>query len=478
MSDDKQQKQKAAEQSLATDKQGAGTLQSTRNTTTAVLNIGDMAISKQEADDKVDMVVIKLGTEPYVSWKKQMMNVLKSKGLEAAITEENYRLNNRVKESLAQTILYSSLDKTNRLNCIDCDTAKEIWDRLSSLHEVKTAFETQDLFIKLNNYRMTSAARAAESIAEIRYIAAKLKTLGEQISENNLMSVILRALPKSLRHIQLSWKTIAATDRNLTNLVSFILSEAADGEKVDDVALIAKYSYKSDGDLANQGFRSNRRKNDQCYYCKQFGHWARDCDKRRAGYSVNDDNDSSSDDDSTDEHLEKDARKMNRALVAKVKKMVATEWIVDSDSTVHVAHSAEWFKSLEKLEDGFNEIIIGGSNILKAVGVGTIQTEVGLLTDVYLVPDMRCNLYSIKSSVEHGNKLIFDKDGLSIYGDEEIILDGYHDDMVDSLYKINLNILIPESSIMPLDDESDTDSDQNNGSNDRSDDEDAINVWN
>ena len=202
---------------------------------------GILPSSLSEIDDKTDLTVIKLGHEPYVSWKKQLMNVLESKGLGDAILDDNYWIENKAKDSMAQTVLTSSMDKTNRLNCIDCETAKDIWERLQSLHEVKTAFETQDLFIKLNNYRMPSAARAAESISEIRYTAAKLKTLGEQISENNLMSVILRALPSSLRHIPLSWKTMSANDRNMTNLVSFILSEAADADKVDEVALVAKY---------------------------------------------------------------------------------------------------------------------------------------------------------------------------------------------------------------------------------------------
>lgn len=249
---------------------------------------GGEMVPYQSSDEKTDVSVVKLGVEPYVSWKKHMMNVFKSRGLEQALTDARFNLVNAKQDSLAQAILTSTLDKTNRMNCIDCETAKEIWERLQSLHEVKTSFETQNLFVQLNNYRMGSAATVAESIAEIRYIAAKLKTLGESISDNNLMSVILRALPKSLKHIQLSWKTMSASDRNIKNLVSFIMSEAADGlEEADEVALMARQSGpKGRGFRAKTGSGQHRQRrgpqrSDQCNYCKKFGHWARDCYKKK-----------------------------------------------------------------------------------------------------------------------------------------------------------------------------------------------------
>ena len=173
---------------------------------------------------KIDLTVVRLGQEPYPSWKKHITNVLKAKGLYTTVESDRDR--DPLRQSQAQALITSSLDQTNRMSVIDCETAHAMWTRLESLNEVKTTFETQNLFIKLNNYKIRSVHDVSESLAEIRYIVAKLKTLGEEVSDNNLMSVILRALPNAMNHIRVSWKTVS--DRTLSNLLSYIMSEVID----------------------------------------------------------------------------------------------------------------------------------------------------------------------------------------------------------------------------------------------------------
>lgn len=198
----------------------------------------DVPTSRSSVEDRIDYSMVKLGPEPYVSWKIHMTNVLISKGFEQVVAGK--QITETVRENQAQALIRASLDKVNRMNIIDCTTAGEIWKRLQNIHEVKTSFETQSIQTKLNTYRMASVGSISESLAEIRYLAAKLRMMGEAVSDSNLMSIILQSLPKALHQVRTSWKIMSASERTLENLVSFILSEAADLDKPEEAALMAR----------------------------------------------------------------------------------------------------------------------------------------------------------------------------------------------------------------------------------------------
>ena len=112
--------------------------------------------------------------------------------------------------------------------------------------------------------------------------AAKLKLLGENISDDSLMSAILRALPSQFKTFISIWKGTAAADRTIDNLLTRLMAEVEDAEEVtEEVTAMnsALYSKQKNPNFKMKTQQRSRRSraHDICHNCGKTGHWKRDC---------------------------------------------------------------------------------------------------------------------------------------------------------------------------------------------------------
>jgi len=80
--------------------------------------------SGNSGEDKLDYRLTTLVEDNYVTWKWQMVMVLKAKGLYDCVVGTS---NDETKKHQAATLLASSLSQQNMQRVINCATAKEIW---------------------------------------------------------------------------------------------------------------------------------------------------------------------------------------------------------------------------------------------------------------------------------------------------------------------------------------------------------------
>lgn len=170
-----------------------------------------------------------------------------------------------------------------------------------------------------------------------------------------------------------------------------------------------------------------------CYFCKKPGHIMKDCRylnskrEQQTKEANKNDKEASIISNNLKEKKEKDAPKIIQSLVAflvgldlkigpddvilseldEIGKLVSTDWAVATACNVHQTNRIDYFWTLSKLKKpAFIEFADG--SVLKTEFRGTIKTNFGYLSNVFLVPEHSKNLLSVPSFVlEQQVKVLF-----------------------------------------------------------------------
>lgn len=366
-----------------------------------------------------------------------MMNILVAKELEDYVIKGIGQGSSREKQ--ARALLTSALSVENQMKVLSCNTSNEIWLRLESTFENKSSFERENLLSKFHSFRIKRASELSQGISQIENLAERLKLLGESISDENIMSVILRAVPASFKTFVTIWKGTAREERTLNNLITRLMAEIEDDKEPYELALVAtrRFNAPRRGRRFNNFNSDSRQNNDQrmiCYHCKLPGHSKRDCWKlKRETQSNTYHSPRGRNIHANYQNHEHQAQ----AMMAKREGIIST-WIADSGSTFHICPNREWFSEYKEFSKQLS-IGLGNQGYMNAFGSGKIITNYGTLTNVHWVPEASSNLFSEGAAAKlglynrgDGNKKVFTRDNMVIF------IPG----LCNGLYLINFEIFI------------------------------------
>lgn len=252
-------------------------------------------VSEANSNNQVrptDFRVVVLGDENYITWKWHMTMVLRSRGLLEYVEKEDVK--DATKECQAATLIASALNTDNMQRVINCTSAYTIWRTLEANFENKSSTERTMLLEKFTSYKIHSVNDISKALSDIQAKAAKLKMLGASVEDELIVSVILKALPESMKAWRSTWKMINAETPNLNKLITGIMAEVNEMDHPEEIAFVAEklegFKLSTSGskkwkwsDSKIDKNKSNNRgssKNDKCSYCKKTGHWAKDCYKK------------------------------------------------------------------------------------------------------------------------------------------------------------------------------------------------------
>ena len=361
--------------------------------------------------------MIRLTSSNYSIWKPRMKDILYCKDLYAPIDGDNSKPKDmseaewKIMHRKTVALIRQWVDQSVFHHVSQESNATELWKKLESMYERKTAQNKATLIRRLVNLKYKNGHSVAEHTSDFQGLVNQLNALKMKIEDELQALLLLSSLPDSWDTLVISLSNSAPNGNLTMDMVkdSLFNEEARrkeQGISSETEALVTenrrrgknrkpKGHGKSKGRSQSRGKSSERRK---CYHCGKEGHMKRNCyawkRKQKEGKNQRKDENKNTTAALSDEDVAVLFFGDEECLPVTDNEV---EWIIDTAASYHVTPNKEFFTSY-RLGD-FGTVKMGNTSYSKIVGIGDvcIQTDVGCsltLRDVRHVPDLRLNLIS------------------------------------------------------------------------------------
>ncbi|GMF66431.1 unnamed protein product [Phytophthora lilii] len=251
-----------------------------------------------------------------------------------------------------------------------------------------------------------------EHINKIKTLAEQLDAVNAPVSEDDLVITLLASLSESYQFLitalesranSLTWELVT------TRLLHEDMKRKEKGGGADGAAHGQAFMTSDNG--KRKGRQAN--KTSACHYCGEQGHWIAKCPVR------------------TRENAER--QRPQRASVARDEDELGNflflvggeskttkssdKWLVDSGATQHMTYSKEYMKNYKKMSRV--DVHLADDGVVQAVGTGDIVmsmktprgTKKGVLTNVWHIPKLSRNLFSVGRFTKDVGPVTFETDG-------------------------------------------------------------------
>ena len=384
-------------------------------------------------------MIDKLDGKNWSTWKFQMKHLLLAKGLwgvvdgsetlaegaTVAVTTEFQKKSQRAFSTLVLAI------STPQLYLVtSCEEPAQAWTELKNHFERDTL--ANKLFLKKQYFRleMKEGTSIEKHLKHMKELTDRLAAIGAPIAEEDQVVTLLGSLPKSY-----STLVTALESRGDDLTLNYVQQALAHEErKMQERGHSKSDEQKRDSALVGDSTGKPKLKpryKPICYNCRQRGHFQRDCPNTRKG----------------PHKAETAAEESTNAFTAGKDCSDRGRWLVDSGASSHMTWDKELltdykeFQTPEKigLGDGRQVDAVGAGNVHLKMLFNVSQPKMSVMYRVLYVPELACNLFSVRAAASKGNFLKFGRSRCWIRdGNGKLCGMGT---MIDKLYQLDCEVV-------------------------------------
>ena len=401
----------------------------------------------------------KLTGANFLDWHRNLRIVLKQERklyvLDDALPEEEPASNaSKAQKDAYNKHLNDSIDVTClMLACMNSDLQKQFeeMDAFTIIGQLKAMFQEQARQERFNtikafiNCKLAKGSPVSPHVLKMKSYLEQLQRLGLEISRELAIDLVLQSLPDTFDQFVMSYN-MHGMEKTLTELHGMLKTAELNIKSSTDVLMVqkGKNPKKRDRDYGKGKGKAVKGpkvgahptpkpkpqpkdpkppKRDECFHCKEIGHWKRNCPLYL-------------------EELKKNKASSSGIFVIEVNLSTSNSasWVLDTGCGSHICGNVQGLRSSRKLAKGEVDLRVGNGARVAALAVGTYDLTLpsGLvleLNNCYYVPAMSRNIISISCLDLDGFRFVIQNSNLSIFRGDIFYCNGC---LMNGLYVLNL----------------------------------------
>ena len=353
-------------------------------------------------------------------------------------------------DSTAMFILTSALELSQITLIENCQTSKEIVDKLDSIYEQKSELNKMLVHERFHQYVMNPSDTVAQHVAKVENLARHIKDTGETISDTAVITKIIGTLPIKYRNFRQAWLSTPEDKQTLTNLTARLLDEEAcltSNEQKENAMVVLSKANRENKIFKNKKEFIKKKSDTTCYNCQKKGHFASECKAPKKSkitcYNCQKKGHYASEckapkkPNGNKQNFSKEKQQGNLTAFSVNKEEmdmnIKTEdtWIMDSGSSSHMSYRREFFETLDESTKDV-KVFLGDNRQLDVKGIGRIKIQKlinnkwfnSVIENVFFVPELKKNLFSEGIITKKGMKIVKEGNKVTIYAEKKIVAIG------------------------------------------------------
>ena len=226
------------------------------------------------------------GGNNFSLWRIKMCALLKSQGIWTPLDTDKGGIDAasaeyRPMEEKAHSTILLCLSDDVITEVADEATAPALWLKLESLYMTKSLTSKLMLKQRLFSLRMGEGTHLKDHLDQLNTILLELRNIDEKVSDEDATLILLVSLPPSYENFVQSFivnKGSITLEEVRSALHSRELRHKGAGASAEDQA--SGLMAQGGGKRGKKKLTGSKLPKDICAWCKEKGHWKRDCPKR------------------------------------------------------------------------------------------------------------------------------------------------------------------------------------------------------